>query len=124
MMSDNDSSSAALETLHGEKLSSVEFCLDVTIQLHFDGHLMTVYGGIAVEDAQRRWELGAPGFRDALCARIGQLIVGSHIEEDRYLALSFADASVIEVNLDPELLDEHTPEHVIFDLSDHRWWVW
>lgn len=67
-----------LSILVGSELSSVEFVRDY-VQLRFDGPTLTAvtHGVVTLPDGQ--YGAATPGYRDALCSRIGRTVTGGAV---------------------------------------------
>jgi hypothetical protein len=90
-----------LQRLVGEKLSSVTFVMDY-VQLRFDGPLLTAYTGPDVTFGGKVFAWGKPGFRDALCERIGAIVRQAEVVNDDAIRLRFSDGGVISISLKSE----------------------
>lgn len=111
---------APLEAIVGNQLSSIEFVQDY-IQLRFDGPTLTAvtHPQVRIGHAGYRW--GDVGYRDMLCARIGQ-IVQTTWASDMELGVRFADGSCVTISLRPD--DDRMAEAAIFTNGLHETWVW
>jgi hypothetical protein len=109
------------KALRGRQLSSVEFVQDY-LQLRFDGPCLTLLTWPRVIDDRKVFGFNDPGYRDALCALIGQLIAQVSFSQDHSkLIIAFENESGLEISLhenDPSIL-----EAVKFDNTDGEWWV-
>jgi hypothetical protein len=108
----------ALTRLRGEQLSSVQFVQDYE-QLRFDGQTLTAYSPIVVTDQVKRLTRDMPGYRDALCNRIGRTVVDMSLTA-MSLAIRFDDDSVLEIGVGD--VDRRGPEALEFRTAD-GWWV-
>ncbi|NEX91357.1 hypothetical protein [Caulobacter sp. 17J65-9] len=87
----------ALQVLTGERLSAVTFLKDY-LQLDFDGHVISAYALTDVRDEDGTITADDPGFRDALCARIGWEVAGAEVGAERVL-VRFEDGGEVGVSL-------------------------
>ena len=91
--------------LRDAPLSSVEFVQDY-LQLHFDGPLLTLYVWPDVADADGiSIAFGEPGYRDALCSVIGEIVTQPELNEGRSLTVEFENGTVFALSLRDEDLD-------------------
>ena len=91
----------------GEQLSSVEFVQDY-VQLHFDGPILTAFVWPVVRIPGALIRVKDPGYKDALCARIGRNVRKVNFLEAVELLVEFEDDSIISVSL--RLEDSVGPE--------------
>ena len=94
-------SASPLQILVGAKLSSVTFVMDY-VQLGFDGPRLTAYVGPRVTIKGKAFAWGEPGFRDALCDRIGTIVRQAELVENDAIRIVFGDGEVISISLKPE----------------------
>jgi hypothetical protein len=109
-----------LASLVGRELSSVEFVRDY-VQLRFDGPYLTAVTHPSVDVAGTRYTWGRPGFRDALCERIGQVVARASVTEHEQVRLEFGDGAAVVISLEDK--DYCGPEAVLY-FADEGWWVW
>ncbi len=104
------------------ELSAVTFVRDY-IQLHFDGPTINaitlptvVVGGSVFSPAD-------PGYRDALCARIGTRIRAAYADPGQRLQIEFTDGSSLSISLRPE--DRRAEEAAVYnDPLTKEWDAW
>lgn len=94
-------SASPLQSIVGAKLSSVTFVMDY-VQLGFDGPRLTAYVGPRVIVEGRAFAWGEPGFRDALCDRIGAIVREAELVENDAIRIVLGDGGVISISLKPE----------------------
>ncbi len=110
-----------LKVLQGSQLSSVEFVQDY-VQLHFDGPTLTAITPPRVRLMNQWFEWGKPGYRDALCERIGKLVDRALTISEQEIVVEFADGSTISISLRSE--DCRTAEAALFDNPPNPTVVW
>jgi hypothetical protein len=116
------SSSNILDRLENAQLSAVTFVQDY-VQLHFDGPYLNAYVWPTVKEPKKAFERDTPGYRDALCKRIGKLVVKAYEDAHERLVMQFADGVTLEVSL--KEADREGPEAAMFqDPADKHWNVW
>lgn len=109
-----------IETLRDRRLSSVEFVLTY-IQLRFDGPCLNVFAPFEMRVEGRGYKNSAPGYRDALCDRIGRNVQNAFTVPDRALVIEFDDQATLFVPLNP--IDHPSPEvALLIDGSNMRVW--
>lgn len=110
-----------LKQIEGRHLSSVEFVQDY-VQLRFDGPYLSAITRptLKLGDLQLKWE--TPGYRDALCERIGRAVQSVTIDQNRGICMGFDDGSIISISLDPE--DRRAEEAAIFSDGTEEWDTW
>ena len=108
--------SATFGALVGAMLGAVTFVMDY-VQLQFDAAQLTAYTLPEVELAGRCWTIEDPGWRDALCARIG-VVVRSASCADQRLQIGFEDGATIGVSLMSE--DYRGPEAFMLSVPGHN----
>ena len=111
--------------LVGDELAAVIFVRDY-IQLQFEGHMFNVNNPLSVEVGGTQLVPGEAGWRDALCARINQVVRAAETLDQQEIRIEFMDGAVFSVSL---RLDDFTgPEAaVLFDDTPgpmSRWTVW
>jgi hypothetical protein len=90
-----------IQTLIGMQLASIEFVHDY-IQLRFDGPVLTINAPFQVYFAGHLCTKGSPGYRDALCERIGHTIIRANAIQGQQLSLEFDDDSKLTISLRSE----------------------
>jgi hypothetical protein len=92
------------------------------VQLRFDGPCLTTITHPSVKkgDAWHKW--GSPGYRDALCDRIGKTVLSASVTEEEEIRLEFDDGACVVISLKPE--DYCGPEAAIFNNGPQDTWVW
>lgn len=83
--------------LLSREMSSVEFVRDY-VQLRFDGPCVTALTLPAVSHSDYTVTAHDAGWRDALCAQIGQAVEGVSATRER-LKISFSDGSALAISL-------------------------
>lgn len=81
-----------LQRLIGEELSAVVFIRDY-VQLQFDGPGLTAVSDPKVIVDGRTYQVTAPGYRDALCERIGHTVNQAQVIEGEEIRIDFDDGS-------------------------------
>jgi hypothetical protein len=107
-----------LSIIEGEQLSSVEFVQDY-VQLRFDGPYLTAITLHNVELGNIHLKWGMPGYRDALCDRIGTTVQSVSVITSETLLIKFADGAIVSISLRPE--DYRAEEAVMFDDKTKQW---
>ena len=103
----------------GRLLSSVEFVQDY-VQLRFDGPYLTAITLPVVTRGSQTLRSEDAGFRDALCAQIGQEVAKVDVTAKR-LQLSFVNGSTVTISLLDD--DYQGPEALNYITQDGRWVV-
>jgi hypothetical protein len=118
-MTDQESS---LSMLKGRQLSAVTFVQNY-IQFHFDGPYLNTYVWPRLLNGEE-FSPRTPGYRDALCNRIGKAVVDTVEERNDKLAIEFDDGVVMEVSL--READRESLEAAMFQdgSSGEVWDVW
>jgi hypothetical protein len=75
-----------------------------------------------IKVGQKPLSFGQPGYRDALCERIGQAVRSACVEENEGIFIDFEDGSTLSISLRPD--DYSGPEAAIFDNGPEETWVW
>ena len=90
-----------VSAIEGEELEAVEFVEDY-LQLRFEGPLLTLYEwpSVLLEDFSISY--GEPGYRDALCALIGEEVEQALLEDGSSLTLKLANGAVVALSLREE----------------------
>lgn len=116
------SADSHLQALVGAELSSVVFVRDY-LQLDFDGPRLTLYvwPQVVIGDEVRR--LGDLGYRDALCALIGQVVRSAADSTDTGLLVILETGSVVTK---PEPAELSGPEIATLSgfTDSAAWMVW
>ncbi len=110
-----------LPEIADEFLSSVEFVMDY-VQLHFCGSTLTAFAPTEVQEGHSQYGSKDPGYRDALCRRIGVAVRHVELHEGQEITMFFIDGSSVRVSLRPE--DSVGGESVTFCSSVGGLWVW
>jgi hypothetical protein len=97
----------------------VEFVHDY-VQLRFDGPSLTIHAPAEVQRGDNTKRSGTPGYRDALCERIGSSVTSTELRQGEELYLRFADGAAIRISLRPQ--DSPGPEAIEFR-DEKEWWV-
>ena len=94
----------ALEELAGQELSSVIFVQDY-LQLDFNGALLTLYIWPDIFREEGSYAFGEPGYRDWLCAEIGEPVEQATLEPGIALEVQFEDGVILRASLREEDID-------------------
>ena len=114
--------SSVLKRLENARLSAVVFVQDY-VQLQFDGPCLTAYVWPTVRDSANTFSQQTPGYRDALCDLIGNVVAEASEEANERLIIQFASGATVEVSLKQS--DREGPEAAMLqDPSGKRWNVW
>jgi hypothetical protein len=116
----NRSTERALESIVGRELSAVVFVRDY-IQLQFDGAGLSALNLPMIKVGQQTLAFGEPGYRDALCERIGRAVRSASVEENERILMEFEDGSTLSISLRPD--DYSGPEAAIFNNGPEETWV-
>lgn len=103
----------------GNRLSSVEFVQNY-LQLRFDGPCLTCHVWPEVVVGGRPLVMSEPGYRDALCAPIGEEVRAVKETPER-IVLSFATGSDFVFRL--IRTEKRPPEFLVFE-SSKGWSYW
>jgi hypothetical protein len=109
-----------LQTLVGEKMSSVEFVMDY-VQLRFASATLTCVTLPALAIAGRRWSWGDSGYNDQLIGRIDHRVKAVSIKHGDSITITLDDDSVIQISLKDN--DYVTAEAARFQSVSGAWWV-
>jgi hypothetical protein len=115
-----------LSIIVGKELSSVQFVLDY-VQFRFDADgidstpCLTVTASMHVGIEGVVFKKGQPGFRDALCERIGKTVKGARSLPERF-QIEFSDTSTFVVSLSSD--DRVGPEAVLLQDGSRSIFVW
>ena len=110
-----------LQVLEGARLSSIEFVQDY-VQLRFNGPTFTAITPPRVRTANQWLEWGKPGYRDALCERIGRLVNRAATIPEQEIRIEFDDGSMISISLRSEHF--RTAEAAVLDNPPNPTVVW
>jgi hypothetical protein len=89
----------------------VEFVQDY-VQLHLDGPILTAFVWPVVSANGKTTRVGESGYKDALCASIGQTVRAADLVAAVEVLVEFGDGTRISVSLKPE--DNAGPEAGLF----------
>ena len=87
-----------ISAIEGEELEAVEFVEDY-LQLRFEGPLLTFYEWPSVLLEEFSISFGEPGYRDALCALIGEEVEQALLEDGSSLTVKLANGAVVALSL-------------------------
>ena len=90
-----------ISAIEGEELEAVEFVQDY-LQLRFEAPLLTFYEWPSVLLEEFSISHGEPGYRDALCALIGEEVEQALLEDGSSLTLKLANGAVLALSLREE----------------------
>jgi hypothetical protein len=111
-----------LLAIEGEQLSAVTFVQDY-LQLHFDGPTLTAVTRPIVITGDASFEFEGPGYRDQLCALIGQVVSRAYVRPADRLQIDFRDRASLIVSLKSEAY--RAGEAIIFsDGKNEQWASW
>jgi len=99
-----------IQVIQDAVLTSVEFVHDY-VQLRFDGPCLTIHADYQIDVERRTFRKGSPGFRDALCERIGRLVKKGMTVPGERLELLFHDSAMLTISLRAE--DRTGPEAAV-----------
>ncbi len=94
----------AFTDLVGQELASVVFIAE-HLQLDFNGPLLTLFAWPEIFREEGSYGFGEPGYRDMLCAEIGEDISEATLEPGEALELQFEDGVILRLSLREEDLD-------------------
>jgi Flagellar basal-body P-ring protein len=117
---DEDGAAQMFRELEGEQLSAVTFVSDY-LQLTFGGPCINVTNPLTVREQASTVTSWQPGFRDALCARIGKVVSSATFEAGEALAFHFTDNSVLSISLRPS--DYTSAEGIYAHGFKHKGWL-
>ena len=109
-----------LQTIVGEKLSSVEFVADY-VQLRFDGSTLSAFTQPTIVVGNRESSWNDPGYRDALFCRIGHTVKSVSIRPGNYIEVVFDDGVASRISLEDS--SYRGAEAAKFDSVSGEWWV-
>ncbi len=101
--------------MDNEQLSAVAFSTRI-VQLQFGSIYLNAYAWPIVYDKLSAFDKLTSGYRDALCRRIGKLLVRANEEPGLRLLFEFSDGSLIEIPLRyPALIGQYSAvlEHAV-----------
>jgi hypothetical protein len=104
--------------LIGLELSSVPFVRDY-VQSGFDGPILNAVTMPTIRVGKRHFRAGEAGYRDALCDRIGSIVMNVPMQEGEALRISFNDKSEISISRRAE--DYTGPETFTFRDNQGLW---
>ncbi len=81
-MKDNAFAQQTMQEIVGEKLSAVVFGVFGHLSLEFDGPSLVVHNPVSLKTGGRILRFCEPGFRDALCNQLGQVVSDVQISDD------------------------------------------
>ncbi len=102
-----------LDPILGHPLSAIVFVEDY-VQLQFSNATVNAYTLPKVFESDRIFAAEDHGWRDRLCARIGQIVSGVMSTECK-LSMEFSDGAIITISLDEK--DYRGPEAVQFTVE-------
>lgn len=105
-----------------EQLSSVEFVQNY-LQLHFDGNILTLYSWPEIDTDSGKYNIGMPGYRDALCEMITHKIDRVSFVEQNHLHLFFDNGFQISLSLKRDELNLDLAEFAYFINIDKEWFA-
>ena len=108
-----------VQRLVGRELSSVTFVRDY-VQLGFDGPILNAVTLPMVRVGRRRYKPIGPGYRDALCGRIGRSVEKASVQENEAFRISFDDGTELSISLRPE---DYTGAEALTFKDGHDMWV-
>jgi hypothetical protein len=115
-----------LPSLVGSRMYSVTFVLDYQ-QLAFDGpdteqRVKNIYSRTRVRVGDSRFVSGEPGYRDALCNRIGGIVRTAGTDDaEKQITITFADDAIISMSLRPEdFTGPEAAEYICYVGKDER----
>jgi len=111
-----------LVAITDSELSAVTFVRDY-IQLHFDGPMINTYTLPTVVVGGSVFSHADPGYRDALCARIGATVKAVYADPGQQLQIDFSDGSSLSISLRSE--DRVVQEAAVYtDAQTKEWASW
>jgi hypothetical protein len=110
---------AALRRLGAKRLDSVVFVLDY-VQLNFGDACLTILTDVRVKDDRGVIDWTGDGSRDAICRRIGSVLMEAVRSADR-IVLLFQDSAQLSFSLAAE--ERTGPEAINFDDGEGRLYV-
>jgi hypothetical protein len=101
-----------VESLVGQELSSVTFVQDY-LQLEFNGPSLTLFVWPEIFREEGSYGFGEPGYRDWLCAEIGEEVSEATIVIGEAFELQFEDGIILRASLREEDLDVTDAGHFL-----------
>jgi len=105
---------AVFSDIIGEELSAVEFVQDFLV-LQFEGPNVTFYAWPYVMTDEASVAFGEPGYRDALCAQIGENVVQAQLDEGIAITMEFENGIIFGASLREE--DLQSPQAGSFTID-------
>jgi hypothetical protein len=109
-----------LQTIVGERLSSVEFVEDY-VQMRFNGATLTAFTQPTVSIDNQTLHWGEPGYRDELCRQIGHPVKSVSIRAGEFIEVLFDDNMKVQISIRDR--DYRGAEAAKFDSVSGDWWV-
>jgi hypothetical protein len=81
-MKDHAFAQETMREIVGEKLSAVVFGVFGHLSLQFDGPSLVAHNPVSLTMGERTLRFGEPGFCDALCSQLGQVVSDVQISAD------------------------------------------
>lgn len=103
---ETDDAGDAFAFLVGKKVAAVSFVWNY-YQLLIDTETLSIYSNPVVNYRGKVSKSGDPGYRDALCDRIGTR-VAREASDDHHLELEFSDGAILHISFKPK--DRVAPE--------------
>ena len=97
-MKDNAFAQQTMREIIGEKLSAVVFGVFGHLSLDFDGPSLVAHNPVLLIMGERTIRFGEPGFSDALCSQLGQVVSDVQVSAVE-LRIVFADQSSFAMSL-------------------------
>ena len=97
-MKDNAFAQQAMREIVGGKFSSVVFGVFDHLNLEFDGPSFVAHNPVLLKTEDRVLRFGEPGFCDALCRQLGQVVSDVQISDEE-MRIVFADQSSFVMSL-------------------------
>lgn len=97
-MKDNAFAQQTMREIVGGKLSAVTFGVFDHLGLEFDGPSLVVHNPVSLKTEERLFRFGEPGFCDALCGQLGQVVSDVQLSDEE-LRITFADQSSFTMSL-------------------------
>lgn len=101
-----DDDDDAFAFLVGKNVAAVTFVWNY-YQLLIDTETLSIYSNPVVSHRGKVSKRGDPGYRDALCARIGTRVVRG-ASDDHHLEIEFSDGAMFHISFKPQ--DRVAPE--------------
>jgi hypothetical protein len=100
-----------ISAIDGEELSSMTFFQDY-VQLDFNGPVLTLFIWPEVFRTEGSYAFGEPGYRDMLCAQLGETVTTTSVEDAVALEIEFESGVILRTSLREE--DYLGPEAINF----------